>query len=104
MISIHGNTASINLCKGDYLEINTIRGNIRYGNLCSDVKIGQVDDNPLLYLIPHRIDGPAILYSDGSYSWAIDGVWYSNFKDFQAAGNLTDMDMMILKLKYGEIG
>jgi hypothetical protein len=75
----------------------------------------------------HRLDGPAIEYPDGDESWYINdqlhrldgparnhpvsrnigwhihGVRYYNFKDFQIAGNLSDNDITILKLKYGEL-
>jgi len=76
--------------------------------------------------INHRLDGPAVEWDDGYYSWWVDGYnhrldgpaiidprgfifWYikgdryTNFKDFQEAGKLTEDQMTILKLKYGEI-
>jgi hypothetical protein len=74
-----------------------------------------VDDNNKY----HRLDGPAVIvhmnpldwaYSmyvfDGIYfgnNWVIHGVRYTNFKDFQQAGGLSDEEMMVLRLKYGEI-
>jgi hypothetical protein len=76
----------------------------------------------------HRLDGPAIEWTDGRKSWHVGGnqnislyelldgvkasaynIWrindvrYTNFKEFQAAGRLTDEAMMVLRLKYGEI-
>jgi hypothetical protein len=52
----------------------------------------------------HRLDGPEIEYSNGDAEmWAINGIMYWNFKDFQADGNLTDDQMTILRLKYGAI-
>jgi hypothetical protein len=50
----------------------------------------------------HRLDGPAIQCNDGD-SWHVDGVWCKNFKDFQKAGKLTDDQITILILKYGEM-
>ena len=52
--------------------------------------------------VRHRLDGPAIELTHAKV-WLIHGVRYANFKDFQAAGNLTDEQMCILRLKYGEI-
>jgi len=52
----------------------------------------------------HRLDGPAIEWRNGGMSWFINGYEYANFKDFQSAGGLSDSDMMVLRLRYGEIG
>jgi len=51
----------------------------------------------------HRLDGPAYEVFEGSMGWYIDGVRCFNFKDFQVAGRLTNDQMTILRLKYGEI-
>jgi len=52
----------------------------------------------------HRLDGPAVLRKrDGGMEWFIHGHRYYNFKDFQEAGKLTDDQITILILKYGEI-
>ena len=50
----------------------------------------------------HRLDGPAIQCDDGD-SWYVGGVWCKNFKDFQKAAKLSDKQMCVLRLKYGEI-
>ena len=52
----------------------------------------------------HRLDGPAIEWRNGGMSWYINGYEYTNFKDFQEAGGISDEGMMVLRLKYGEIG
>ena len=52
----------------------------------------------------HRADGPAVEYASGKMSWYINGVAFTNFKDYQRAGGLTDREIMVLRLKYGEIG
>ena len=52
----------------------------------------------------HRLDGPAYEGSDGSMGWYIDGKRYTNFKEFQEAGGLTDDQMTILRLKYDNPG
>ena len=49
----------------------------------------------------HRLDGPAIEWADGDKWWFINDVRYVTFNDFQAASGLSDMDIMILRLKYG---
>jgi len=52
----------------------------------------------------HRIDGPAVeCHTANTIWWCIYGKRYYNFKDFQAAGGLSDDEMCILRLKYGEI-
>jgi len=52
----------------------------------------------------HRLDGPALNHPVSSIiGWHIHGVRYYNFKDFQKAGGLSDEEMCILRLKYGEI-
>jgi hypothetical protein len=50
----------------------------------------------------HRLDGPAIDWGR-EQSWFVNGVNYNNFKDFQKYGGLSDEQMCILRLKYGEI-
>jgi hypothetical protein len=54
--------------------------------------------------VRHRLDGPAIEWADGEKEWWVNDTEYGNFKDFQEAGNISDEDMMVLRLKYGEIG
>jgi hypothetical protein len=51
----------------------------------------------------HRIGGPAIERDDGSYEWYIHDKKYNNGKRYQSAAGLSDSDMMVLRLKYGEI-
>lgn len=49
----------------------------------------------------HREDGPAIIYPDGRCSWYLRNVKIHSFYEFQKAMNLSDEDLVILKLKYG---
>lgn len=53
----------------------------------------------------HRIDGPALIYAsdDSGESWYIDGKNYGNNKEFQDAARLSDEDMAVLILKYGNV-
>jgi hypothetical protein len=51
----------------------------------------------------HRLTGPAVIRSDGSIEWWINGFRYYNFKSFQEAAKLTDDQITILILKYGAI-
>jgi hypothetical protein len=74
----------------------------------------------------HRVDGPAVIYHDGSMEWLIDGKlhrtdgpayiqcngkssWYINSircfnnKSFQKAAKLSDEDMIAIVLKYGDV-
>lgn len=51
----------------------------------------------------HRADGPAIIFPDGSTFWHYDGFPAFNRKQFQDLSSLSDEDITILILKYGEI-
>jgi hypothetical protein len=51
----------------------------------------------------HRIDGPAVDFLNGSKSWWVNGERYANFKDFQDASGLSDDEMTMLILKYGQM-
>ena len=51
----------------------------------------------------HRTDGPAIMYTNGHIRWAVNGEHYCSNKEYQEAANLSDEDMAILVLKYGNI-
>ena len=53
----------------------------------------------------HRLDGPAIMDTDPNspHRWVIHDVIYHNNQDYQKAANLTDEDMIILILQYGNI-
>jgi hypothetical protein len=48
----------------------------------------------------HRLDGPAY-ESEGGSTWWLNNEPYTNFKDFQEDAKLTDDQITILKLKYG---
>ena len=50
----------------------------------------------------HRIDGPAII-SLKQNTWYLGGLLYSYNKEFQTAAKLSDEDMAIMILKYGNI-
>ena len=51
----------------------------------------------------HRIDGPALFWPDGTHSYWIDGHRFAKASAFQKAAKLSDEDMAMLKLKYGQI-
>lgn len=51
----------------------------------------------------HRLDGPAVVESNGHQAWLIRGKTYHKNKDFQRDAGLSDEDMAILVLKYGNI-
>jgi protein associated with RNAse G/E len=50
----------------------------------------------------HRTDGPAIYGNDGSV-WLIDDIKYYNNKSFQEAAGISDEDMLLMILKYGDV-
>jgi hypothetical protein len=89
----------IAIYKGDKITVN------------SDRKLESFNNDPalittsgILYWFKngriHRNDGPAIIFPDGSYRWAIDGLFFSNKKLFQTYSKNTDEDMTALLLKY----
>ena len=51
----------------------------------------------------HREDGPAIIYPGRVHLWWINNVYYSSNKSYQQAAGLTDEEMTILVLKYGNV-
>jgi hypothetical protein len=55
----------------------------------------------------HRIDGPAVTYAYNDfgigYEWWVNDKKCRTFKEFQEEAKLTDDQMCILRLKYGEI-
>jgi hypothetical protein len=51
----------------------------------------------------HRIGGPAVEWDDGGYSWYIRGKLCKSFKEYQKKTKLSDNEITILILKYGDI-
>jgi len=52
----------------------------------------------------HRVDGPAVISgTTGELSWYLDGIRYSEIRKFKRDGKLSDEDITLLKLKYGNI-
>jgi hypothetical protein len=51
----------------------------------------------------HRENGPAIIYTHGRYYWYVNGNMYHNNKSFREAASLSDEDMSIMILKYGDV-
>lgn len=49
----------------------------------------------------HRVDGPAVIYTDGDIGWFIDGVGIRSSQLYQQLAGLSDEDMLSLILKYG---
>lgn len=52
----------------------------------------------------HRTDGPALRFSDGKNRYYINGKWIINRDDFKEAANITEEEMVIILLKYGNNG
>ena len=51
----------------------------------------------------HRTDGPARVWGDNTYEWWVSGIPYYDNKSYQKAANLTDEDMLMINLKYGDV-
>jgi len=47
----------------------------------------------------HRLDGPAVIRADGTQEWWLNGKRY-DFDDYCKKLNLTDEDIVFLKLKF----
>ncbi len=48
----------------------------------------------------HRRHGPAFIWADGHHMWYIRGDRYKDPKSFQKAADLTDLEFMLILLKY----
>jgi hypothetical protein len=48
----------------------------------------------------HRVDGPAVIYSNGSAAWYLDGNVYP-FKEYLKLAPITDEQKLLLRLQYG---
>ncbi len=51
----------------------------------------------------HRIDGPASIFHNNHMSWWIRGVRRRTNKEFQEAAGISDEDMTIIIMKYGNV-
>lgn len=51
----------------------------------------------------HRTNGPAVIFSNGNTFWFIDDKMISSKKMYQTILDLSDEDILLLILKYGEI-
>jgi phage baseplate assembly protein gpV len=51
----------------------------------------------------HRIGGPAVVFRPGDQDWYIDGILHFTNKSYQTAANLTDEEMTLVVLKYGNV-
>lgn len=51
----------------------------------------------------HRTDGPALEFISGYQEWWINGKCYEDSKLFQNAANLSNEDMLVIILRYGNI-
>ena len=51
----------------------------------------------------HRTDGPAIMYENGKRFWWVDGKVIESNEEFQEKAKISDLDMTIMVLKYGDV-
>ena len=51
----------------------------------------------------HRIDGPADMWTSGSMFWYINGKQYNDNQSYQKAAGISDEDMAMIVLKYGNV-
>lgn len=51
----------------------------------------------------HRLDGPAIEDYVWMHQWYVEGYRIYNYKDFQETTFCSDADILMLRLRFGEI-
>lgn len=51
----------------------------------------------------HRTDGPAVVFPNGNQDWYIGGVLRCTNKSYQEAAGLSDEEMTMIVLKYGNV-
>ena len=51
----------------------------------------------------HRTDGPAIIFSNGEMSWWVRGVKCLTNESYQFATGISDRNMALIVLKYGNV-
>ncbi|MDV7396463.1 hypothetical protein RZS08_34025, partial [Arthrospira platensis SPKY1] len=51
----------------------------------------------------HRHDGPAVEYASGNKQWFVNDMRCRSASEFQQATNISDEQLSMLILKYGEI-
>jgi hypothetical protein len=54
--------------------------------------------------IPHRTTGPASFWEGNFCIWEVNNIKCRSNKEFQEAANLTDEEMIVIILKYGNVG
>ena len=51
----------------------------------------------------HRVDGPAVIYANGTKKWYVRNIKYVSAKAFQLAANLSDEEFAEVILKHGNV-
>ena len=51
----------------------------------------------------HRVDGPAVEWSDGTKLWYVENERIYDYDEYQRVTGSSDSDIMVLRLKYGAI-
>jgi hypothetical protein len=87
------------------------QGTQRWFNL--DKKLHREDGPAVLYVDGdqvwyingklHREDGPACVGNNGYREWWINSILYTTNKSYQKAANLSNEDMLMINLKYGDV-
>ena len=68
--------------------------------------IKQVEKDPItgkstLWL--HRMNGPAVMWNNGRTTWWVEGNRILGYPEFQEKTGYSDADILLYKIKYGEI-
>lgn len=51
----------------------------------------------------HRIDGPAAIDPDGTQNWYVNNRRYKDNQSYQKAAGITDEDMLVIVSNYGNV-
>ena len=89
---------------GPIVKITDDEGNHHYGWQKDDREVidGMTFRRSISRIKHHRLDGPAIEHANGLSSWYINDMPYEKRMDqYGRDAGLSDMDIMVLRLKYG---
>ncbi len=53
--------------------------------------------------IRHRLDGPSCMYISINIEWWVNGVQFRNNTSYQNAAGISDEEMLVIIIKYGNV-
>jgi hypothetical protein len=64
---------------------------------------GNVTEDGIELVWAHRTDGPAVMWDSGLIKWWVRGEEMRTWNQFQEASACSDIEIILFKLKYGDI-